>query len=77
MSKYPEFKNDVRRFFNGPGSDTLRGVEITSGPNACDACRSTAGKLFTRTEDVPRLPHSGCVCQPYGCRCVLTPVEEP
>ncbi len=74
MSKYPEFKSDVRHYFRGPGSEALKGVEITPAAGACEVCRASSGQLFIRVDDVPRLPHRGCTCQPYGCRCSLAPV---
>jgi hypothetical protein len=75
MSKYPEFRRELRRLFRGPGADEIDAVKIGVSADACDICKTDAGTLFTVEAEVPRLPHAGCTCRPHGCRCELIAIR--
>ena len=75
MSKYPEFRRELRRLFRGPQSRSIDAVRIGVPTNACEICKADADTLFTEEEDVPRLPHAKCTCMPHGCRCELLEVR--
>ena len=75
MSKYPEFRRELRRLFRGPDTDSIEAVRLGVSADACEICRADEHKRFTVEEDVPRLPHAHCTCQPHGCRCELIGVR--
>jgi hypothetical protein len=75
MSKYPEFRRELRRLFRGPDAGSIDAVRIGVSADACEICKADAAALFTAEADVPRLPHAGCTCRPHGCRCELLEVR--
>lgn len=52
----------------------VKGVEILSADDSCEACRELTGRVY-RLDEVPVLPNPFCT-HPKGCRCTLLPVTK-
>jgi len=71
MSKYPEFRSELRRLFRELETGAIDAVRIGVSSDACEICKADDGRQFTVEAEVPRLPHARCTCSPHGCRCEL------
>jgi len=53
--------------------DFVKGFDILTSPDSCEACRRLKGKVYSLAEDVPLLPYEHCTHE-IGCRCIAQPI---